>query len=445
MPLRDFIVLSIVLGAIPFCIFRPYVGVLMWAWVSYMNPHRLTWGIAFDFPVAMVIGGATLVGLIFYCLREPVRLPMERETAILLLLWALFTISTIDAINPEISWHYWRLVSKILLFTFVTIMLCVSRERLKYLLYVIVFSIGFYGVKGGLFTIMKGAQSRVWGPPNSFLHDANDIAMGLNMILPLLYFLSKEEQNRKLRYVLLGIFWLSILAVIGTYSRGGFLALCVILTLLYFGSNKKLMLATIGIVSFFVVYPMIPGKYIERIRSISAYEDDGSAQSRLISWEFSWRLALDHPLTGGGFEPMTSDTYRKYFPEYADTLQSARSAHSIYFQVLSDHGFITFGLFIALFISAIRSCRRLQEYARDLGSGTWIIHYSKMFELSMIGYLIAGLFYNRAYHDLIYHIIAAVIILKAIVRHEYLSFEKVSGDSASNYHHAQHGGIVRVN
>ena len=44
--------LTIVFGSIPLILSRPFFGIIMWSWIAYMAPHRLTWGVAYDFPVA---------------------------------------------------------------------------------------------------------------------------------------------------------------------------------------------------------------------------------------------------------------------------------------------------------------------------------------------------------------------------------------------------------
>lgn len=54
--MRDILVTALILGSLPFILRRPYIGILVWAWVSYMNPHRLTWVFAYDLPFAQIVG-----------------------------------------------------------------------------------------------------------------------------------------------------------------------------------------------------------------------------------------------------------------------------------------------------------------------------------------------------------------------------------------------------
>ena len=46
--MRDIIVTLAVFGLLPLILRRPWLGVLAWSWLGFMNPHRLTWGFAYD-------------------------------------------------------------------------------------------------------------------------------------------------------------------------------------------------------------------------------------------------------------------------------------------------------------------------------------------------------------------------------------------------------------
>ena len=97
MGIRDVLVLLIILGSVPVIIRRPYIGVLVWVWVGVMNPHRLTWGAAYDFPVGMVIGTATLVGALIGSGRKKFKSRPEVFALLLYILW--MCITTVFALN----------------------------------------------------------------------------------------------------------------------------------------------------------------------------------------------------------------------------------------------------------------------------------------------------------------------------------------------------------
>ena len=162
MALRDLIIFLFIFSLLPFCIARPYIGLLTWSWVGYMNPHRLTWGAAYDFPFAQLIAIATVIGVILMILREKKlpKIPWERETILLVLLWGMFLITTFFALLPDEAWPEFIEISKILFATFLTLMLIDDEKKMKYLFIVIAFSLGFYGLKAGIFSILTGGQHR---------------------------------------------------------------------------------------------------------------------------------------------------------------------------------------------------------------------------------------------------------------------------------------------
>ena len=69
--MRDIILFGIIFGLLPFCFLRPWIGVLVFAWLSYMNPHRFTWGAAYDFPFAKIIAVATIAGVFLTRIKCP--------------------------------------------------------------------------------------------------------------------------------------------------------------------------------------------------------------------------------------------------------------------------------------------------------------------------------------------------------------------------------------
>src|SRR6267142_1555895 len=232
MPIRDIVLTAIILGLLPLCLMRPWIGVLVWSWIGYMNPHRLTWGFANGLPFAQLVAICTLAGLLFIKDKKPI--PWVRETYLLAGLWIMFTITTFFAYYPDEAWEQFDKVSKVLLFTFVTLKLFQDRTRLRYLFLVIGLSIGFYGVKGGIWALLTGGMFAVYGPFGSFLGSNNSIGLALNMVLPILYMLWKDEPRRWRRNVLGFTFCTSIVGVLFTYSRGAFLGLIVVLGFLFF-------------------------------------------------------------------------------------------------------------------------------------------------------------------------------------------------------------------
>lgn len=409
--MRSFIVLAILIIGAPVATVRPFIGVLLWAWVSYMNPHRLTWGFAYTFPAAQLVGAGTLIGFLFTKDRRP--LPMERETLLLLFLWGLFTVTTILALNPDNAWPQLEQVSKILLMTMVSMMLITTRGRLRVFLLVIALSIGFFGFKGGIFALRTGGADRVYGPPGSFLEDNNDFALATVMVLPFFFYLAREESNKWFRYFLRVTGFLSIISVIFTYSRGGFLGLATVAAAALFKSKRKFLAVALFVVAVSVGLVLIPEAWFDRMRTIGDV-GEGSAAGRINAWHFAWNLALSRMPIGGGFETFTPDLFLKFAPDPTDF----HAAHSIYFEMLAAQGFLGLGLFLALLASTMLSLQGLRRRYRASPSSRWIADYADMLQICLVGYMTSGAFLGRAYFDLFYHLIACAIILKVLARGE---------------------------
>ncbi|MGH7311427.1 MAG: putative O-glycosylation ligase, exosortase A system-associated, partial [Candidatus Rokuibacteriota bacterium] len=244
----------------------------------------------------------------------------------------------------------------------------------------------------------------------SFIGDNNGLALGLIMIVPLLYFLARDEPRRWLRGVLRITLVMSIAAVPFTYSRAGFLGLVVVLFMLIGRTRWKWFAMTTAAVASPVVLSLLPQRWFDRISTILTYSEDGSAISRLTAWGVSWGVALDNPLFGGGFRVLPHpEVWAAYAPDWTGR---AYNAHSIYFEVLGEHGFIGFLLFFGLLGSTFLSMRSIFRQVRQRADLLWLLNYSYMVETALLAYLVSGAFYNLASFDLVYFLVGVAIILK---------------------------------
>ncbi|PYM29538.1 MAG: putative O-glycosylation ligase, exosortase A system-associated [Candidatus Rokuibacteriota bacterium] len=337
MPARDIILVTLIAGLLPLCFFRTWIGLLVWTWMAFMNPHRLTWDFAYSLPFSEWVAMATLGGLVFSSDRKPV--VWTRETILFLALWAWFCITTLTAMYPEAAWGQLERVSKIFLMSFLLIPFFQDRRRIRVLLLVVAGSIGYYGLKGGIWALLTGGENLVLGAPgNTFISTNNALALALNMCLPIFFYLAKEEPRRWLRYLLHATFFASIVSVLFTYSRGGFLGLLVVLGVLFLSRQNVLPVVLAALLLCLLAFGFAPQKWVNRIDTIVNYQQDGSAMGRLTAWSVAFQLATDNPITGGGFwSIINGQTYRRYLPDYA--LEDSPDAHSIYFGLLGEHGF----------------------------------------------------------------------------------------------------------
>lgn len=408
--MRDIALALFVFGMIPFILMRPYVGLLVWSWLGYMNPYRLCYGFAISFPWVQLVAIVTLVSMLFNRERKTVK---ASSTVILLFLFfAWTTVTTFYAVQQDSAWLTWEQFGKTLIMVLVTFMLLNDRKRIHWLVWVIVVSIGFYGIKGGIFTALRGGAYHVYGPAKSFIADNNDLAQALCMILPLMRYLQLQASRKFMKLGLGVALFIVGIGILGTYSRGGLVALAVVCAALFLKGRKKIMLALVFIALGVTAYNFMPAQWMERMDTLHHAEKTDSAQTRIQSWEFATNVALHRPLVGGGMNVYQSATmWSQYGPEDA----IPRAVHSIYFRVLGEQGFPGLVLFVALLLVSWRNCAKVRRRTRDSPSEKWAFDLASMLQVSLLAFMTAGLATTSTYFDLSYQIMAMCVLLKEIM------------------------------
>lgn len=411
--MRDIAVTFVVFATLPFILRRPWIGILVWTWLGFMNPHRMAWGFSTEMPFAYIVALTTLVAMLFS--KEEKSIPWERETVVLALFVGWMLITTIFAVYPALAWVQFEKVIKIQLMIFVAMMLIRTPERLKMLVWTIALSLAFYGVKGGIFTILHGGVYRVQGPPGTFIGGNNEIGLALAMTVPLLYFLTQSISRRWLRSPLYAMMVLTALAAIGTQSRGALLGMGAMGLMFWLKSRQKILVALLAAASVFAVVQVMPDAWYERMHTIQSYEQDQSAIGRVNAWWMAFNLAKDRPL-GGGFETFQ----RGMFAIYAPDPRNVRDVHSVYFEVLGEHGFVGLGLYLLIAVMAWRGAGAIARAVKGVPDRAWLGDLAAMVQVSLIAYFSAGAFLGMAYFDYYYNLVLIVVVAKAILRKEGL-------------------------
>ena len=432
MSIRDVIVVAIILLSAPVALFNPYFGVLMWTWIAYFNPHRYAWGFATKgFQPALIIAIPTIIGALIAPKNHRI---LTRETALLAGLWVWFALTTFYIFFvPEFAGHtqdatvHLEAVSKIMLMTFISLLLVTSKERLRLLVLVILASFGFRAMFAAVFYIKTGGEYQVFGPAGSFLEDNNDFALALNMTIPMFYFMARAQPKLWMRVGLRLLMVCVIISVIGTYSRGGLVGLGIITLAIVGKSRQKVIGLVLASIAVLCVLMFTTEAWKSRMSKFMEGDLDASAYARLIAWGGGWNLAMQYPVTGGGFDVFTDDGL---FPQFVPpSLRGAlygkvhklHSSHSIYFQMLGEQGFVGLGLFIALLFSSFLSLRRLRKQARVYKEDEWVVPYTDMFQVSLLAYMTNGATLGRAYFDFFYQIVACIILLQILSRRDRLA------------------------
>jgi probable O-glycosylation ligase (exosortase A-associated) len=401
---RDLFVTAVIFGGLFFVFRRPHYGIYLWSWISYMSPHRLCWGFAYDFPFALITAVVTLSSFAFS--KEPKRIPWTAEIIVLFLLNAWFVVCNFFAFYPHLAWTLWDKVWKIQLMTLVTIMLITDRQRLHWLVWIIALSLGYYGVKGGIFTITHGGAYQVRGPGGSFIAGNNEIALALVMTVPMIRYLHLQTTRNWVRWGLAAAMVLTGVAAIGSQSRGALVAMAAMGSFLWLKSRSKLITGIYIAFAIAIMAMVMPQQWYERMNTIDDYQTDASAQGRINAWHTAFNVAKDR-ITGGGMDMFQPPTFDRYAPDP----ENVHDVHSIYFEIMGEQGFIGFGLFILIGLITWWRANGIIRYSRKSPDDKWAGDLAAMIQVSMIGFATGGAFLRLAYFDFYWHLIAMVVIL----------------------------------
>jgi len=378
---------------------------MLWTWLSIMNPHRYTYGFAYSAPVAALAAGVTLIGLLMTRDRQSPFRGASVNWFTLLAVW--ITLSWLLGLDRAGDYDLWAKVMKIFMMSFVALMLLRNRYQILAFVWVTTASLALIGLKGGIFTIMTAGNYRVWGPPGSFIAGNNELALALVMIVPLVFFLRSLVRHTLFRHFLMITALACGAAAIGSYSRGGLLAVVAMSAVLWLRSKNKFSLGIILAVGFLLVLPLMPQEWWSRMDTISTYDQDESARGRLNAWTVAWEVAKTHFLGGG-----MSYQHQMFFDQYGIYENTVRAAHSIYFQILGNHGFVGLALFLILFLSTYRTAGWLRKYRPEVEAAAWVPMLGAMIQVSVVGYAVGGAFLSLAYFDLPYDLMIMAVVAK---------------------------------
>ncbi len=406
--MRDIFVTVVILVWLLYIFRRSHYGAYLWAWLSYMNPHKQCWGFAQTMPFAYVAFLVTAVSLLFS--KEPKRIPWTRETILLVIFIVWMTLTTFMAFYSDPAWVQYNKVIKIQAGTFLTLMLVTTKERLRIFIWVIAVSIGYYGIKGGIFTIVHGGVYRVQGPSSTFFSGNNEMGLVLIMTVPLIRYLHLTETRHWVKMGLAGAMFLTTIAAFGSQSRGALVALAAMGTMLWLKSRNKFMTGLLMVVSVSAALSVMPQEWFDRMNSIKNYEQDESALGRINAWKTAFNVAAGN-ITGGGFEMFRPATFRQYAPDPS----RVHDVHSIYFEVMGEHGFPGFFMFMTLMaFTWFKASSIIRTTKRD-PANLWAGDLAAMIQVSIIGYAAGGAFLGLAYFDLYYHLIVMTVIAWVLV------------------------------
>ena len=215
----------------------------------------------------------------------------------------------------------------------------------------------------------------------------------------------------------------NIIAILGSFSRGGLIGLIVVGFFYFLRSDRKIIISVFAVVIGIGAVNFMPDRWTQRMNTIESADQDESFLGRVVAWKQAVLIANDHPLVGVGFKGGQNQAIWTYYKPDFDIFNSiidtsntnfvqAKAAHSIYFQVMGDMGYTGLSLFLLLLFTSYRYIRFAEK---NLPRASFFHDLAGMTKISLAAYAVAGAALSLPYFDILYVIfgLSTIVYLKA--------------------------------
>jgi putative inorganic carbon (hco3(-)) transporter len=401
----------------------PFVLTLGYVWVDMFRPGDVVYPMLRGIPYSLLIGIAAVGSYILVDRRAPPRVGAVTVLSLLLAFWV--TLTTFWAVAPDEAWIKWDWAFKSILFSVFIPFVIRTRNHIEAFLQVFVFSVSAQFIAWGTKVLLGGGgYEQALGMARSFFLGNGEILSGLALAcVALMLFLMKHGRifpnTFLVRLGYMGLIVLAMATVIGTHARTGLVAMAVFAVVLWSMSRRKLFYAALLAAGTTAIVMTAPVSWTDRMATIfaPAEERDTSSAVRIAVWKWTLDFVSERPF-GGGFSAWT--TNRIVLSVDPDTgeekgVQEARAFHSSFFEVLGEHGWVGFALFMSIILLSFRSLFQVSRFARSSPDLLWLQDLSTALFTSFTVLLAAGAFTDMAFHPTFYYMIALCLSLRQYV------------------------------
>ncbi len=418
--MRDLGIMAVLPLLIYFAFTRPFISIGLWLWTSTFQINMLVYGFASTITFNRFFAIISIIS-VFFSKKKPIFI-MDNLSKLILAFFICTTISSsLSEANADMVWERWNFFMKIILFYFFAIATLERKLHIDFLIWILVLSIGALSAREGLKFAVSGGSHRIGGILG-VIGDNNFFAVMILTLLPLSFYLVSQTTHKIIRLSLVSVNALMILGVICTYSRSGFIGLIVLGLFFLKSSHNKILWSVILFVVISYASYLLPEQWFSRMNTVENADSDSSFMHRVTIWKMSTIIALKNPFFGGGFKATENlPIWQKYVNDFyildfiptpqAEYLEPVRAAHSIYFQVLGEHGFLGLFIFLLIIISSYLKIGQIKSRAKTKKMDSWIFKLLPMLRLSIILYCISGGTVAVAYFDFLYVIFITVYVL----------------------------------
>ena len=402
---------------------NPVVAFAGYIWVDLVTPQKITYGITNDLSMSQIIVAACIISFIIHF--KKLQMPKNKSIMNLFILLTLYlTITTFFALFQIEAWSKWEITIKTLLSCFLMLFVVREKKDLELLIWIFIISLFYFTLVLGAKGLLGGGgygKTLIAGGNNSNLTESSTVSLICITAIPLVIFMQYNSllvpHFKKFKYSA-ALFTLLIMGVlVATTARTGLVAFAAFAGLLFLSSKKKMQYIIIATVVGIIALLVIPDKYAKRMSTIKESQKESSAATRLVVWRWTWEFAKSHPF-GGGFEAYRANygELQQYDDNKAagDGVILARAYHSIYFEVLGEHGYLGFFLYFWMIAICLKSNRRIRKLEKD----KWLASCALNLNRSIIIFLVGGTFIGIAFQPFIFLFIVFSVSLANLTKEE---------------------------
>lgn len=374
--------------------------------VDYMRPQDFIPGLKYARP-AMIV----MLVLVFFLIRHRQLIFQNKQIKLIWYFTALLSVYIPFARNNYYA--YITAETMLLYMPFIlSLLVCVNTvERLR------TFTKFYIGamVYVALYALRHGGMGS-----GNYFSDENDVSLYIDMVIPFCYFLFVIEKKKSTKMFYGAGLVIGLLAVIISFSRGGFVGLCVMFLIVWLVSPRKMIsVVAISILGVFV-YFYSGDKYHKEMATVTDTKES-TAHARLMSWASAWDMFLDHPFGVGG------NNFQVLFPEYQGNRFNrgmwGRVAHSLWFTLIPEVGVIGIALYFRLLWYNLKAAFAMKIKKEQLSEDEKYLNaMSIAFLASLAGFFTAGTFVSVLYYPHYWYVTAMIVATAEICK-------KVSGET----------------
>lgn len=396
-------------------------AMLIWGWTTFMSPASYLYGIGATFEYGKIFAIISII--LFFFSGNATKIRFNGMTLAFVIFAAHVSISTLlSDSDPEIVNDIWFRLMKVLAFAALIPYVFDTHARIHALVLIMVMGLGFHGVDEGLKFLATGGSHHIFGPMKSSFRDNNHFAAAMLMTFPFAIYAARHSDVKAIRYGFSVAAFLILVAVIGTFSRGGMVGLGAIGIWFLLSQRKKFAGLVSSIIVTITLFSVAPDEWFDRADTLSTTSEDGSFMGRVTAWKVSTVAAMDNPIFGTGSHGIQSQNI--WFTYAADVhkldfIDSApidpynpRAAHSIYFEILGDLGFVGLMLFLGMGAYCWSLLRDLKKQTKDLPEFKWMFDLAIAIQGSLVAFYVSGGAVSIAYFDLLYVLFGLAFVLQ---------------------------------